>query len=70
MYMKKYSSNKDIHKFILKLIKNKWSYASGKRHGSLYTPYGKRITVPGSPSDRRAFKNFVKDIERLNWKLL
>lgn len=68
--MKKYSSNKDLHKYVLKLIKKKWIYVSGKKHGSLYTPHGKRITVPCSPSDRRAFKNFVKDIDRLNLEYL
>ncbi|OOE78347.1 hypothetical protein BZG25_12640 [Salinivibrio sp. ML198] len=62
--MQKYSSDKDIHQLICKLIKNDWHYQRRKKHGRLYSPSGYSITVPGSPSDKRAFTNFSKDIER------
>lgn len=63
--MKKYSNNKDIRKLITNLLCNQWLYTSGRKHGKLHSPEGKRITVPTSPSDRRAYKNFLNDIQKL-----
>ncbi|OOF29814.1 hypothetical protein BZJ20_13785 [Salinivibrio proteolyticus] len=63
--MPKYSSNKNIQKVIAKLVKANWQYKRCKKHGSLYSPGGKRFTVPGTPSDKRAFLNFKKDIQRV-----
>ena len=62
--MRKYSSNKDIQKLVNSLIKQKCKYQRGKKHGSLLSPKGIRITIPGSPSDRRAYRNFLKDTQR------
>ena len=62
--MRKYSSNKDIQKLVNILIKQKWQYQRCKKHGSLLSPKGIRITIPGSPSDRRAYRNFLKDTQR------
>jgi len=62
--MRKYSSNKDIQKLVSSLIKQSWQYQRGKKHGSLLSPKGIRITIPGSPSDRRAYRNFLKDTQR------
>ncbi|QSX34477.1 hypothetical protein JYB87_04295 [Shewanella avicenniae] len=64
--MKRISNDKDIHNYISWLIKNHhWSYSKGKKHGSLFSRTGKRITVPSTPSDCRAYKNLRKDIERV-----
>ncbi|KMV29896.1 hypothetical protein AB733_15510 [Photobacterium swingsii] len=64
--MRRFSKNKDINHFIKILIRNNnWQFFNGKNHGSLYSPGGKRITVPTTPSDHRAFKNFKKDILRI-----
>lgn len=62
--MRKYSSNKDIHKLVNSLVKQDWHYQRGKKHGSLRSPKGIRITIPGSPSDKRAYRNFLKDTQR------
>ncbi|KJZ10843.1 hypothetical protein TW85_19175 [Marinomonas sp. S3726] len=64
--MKKYSSNKDIHKLVCRLIRDKWRFKHLKKHGSVCSPKGKQLTVPSSPSDRRAYMNFYKDIQRLS----
>ena len=61
---KKYSSDKDIHKLVCSLIKKNWQYQRGTKHGSLRSPSGFKMTVPGSPSDRRAYRNFLKDTQR------
>ena len=42
-----------------------WRFNNRKKHGALITPSGKKITVPSSPSDRRAFKNFSNDIQTI-----
>jgi len=64
--MRRFSNNKDINKFIKSLIRGeKWSCLRGKKHPYLYSPKGKRITVPSTPSDYRAYQNFKKDIMRV-----
>lgn len=66
-FMQKYSSNKDIQKLVSNLIKDNWVYHRNKKHGSLRSPKGIRITIPGTPSDRRAYRNFLKDTQRKAW---
>ncbi|TOI62181.1 hypothetical protein CGI55_16525 [Vibrio parahaemolyticus] len=63
--MRKFSNNKDIQKLVLMLVRNDWTYMPGRKHGKLRSPEGQKITVPSPPSDRRAYKNFLKDIKRL-----
>ncbi|MCF2849445.1 hypothetical protein NH514_20170 [Pseudoalteromonas sp. ACER1] len=63
--MKKYSSDKDINMLVRALLKKKgWSIRQGK-HPKLITPSGLKLTVPSTPSDFRAFRNFKNDIRRL-----
>ena len=54
LFMKKYSSDKDINKLVTRMCKIGWRFINRKKHGALITPNGKKITVPSSPSDRRA----------------
>ena len=63
--MKKYSNDKDINKLVRKLCKLGWQFINKKKHGALVTPHGKKLTVPCSPSDRRAFKNFSNDVQTI-----
>jgi len=64
--MKRFSNNKDIQICIKNLIKlHHWQFSNGKKHNCLFSKAGKRITVPSTPSDRRAYQNFRKDIERI-----
>lgn len=61
----KYSANKEIHKQVKTLINQGWSFTWGGKHGKLQAPSrGITITVPKSPSCRRAATNFAKDIRR------
>ncbi|EGR2287798.1 hypothetical protein D0815_20175 [Vibrio parahaemolyticus] len=62
--MQRYSNNKDIQKLVCQLIKCNWQFQRRKKHGSICSPTGKRYTVPSTPSDKRAFRNFSKDIQR------
>ena len=63
--MKKFSSDKDINKLVMKLCKLGCKFIHRKKHGALLTPSGRKITVPCSPSDRRAFKDFSSDIRSI-----
>ncbi|NOI77514.1 hypothetical protein F0224_17670 [Vibrio coralliilyticus] len=63
--MKRFSNNKEIQKLVARLIRNGWQCVRGAKHAKLLAPNGKRITVPSTPSDRKAFINFSKDIQRL-----
>lgn len=61
----KYSNDKDIATFVHDLVRNGWRYHIGGRHGKLVSPTGRRMPVPGTPSDHRAFLNFKRDIRKL-----
>ncbi len=64
--MKKFSSDKNINELVRALIKAKgWRVRRHKAHLILTNPKGKRLTVPGSPSDSRSFQNFKSDVRRL-----
>ena len=63
--MKKYSNDKNINALVHCLLKqNRWQIRQG-RHSVLIAPTGKRLAVPGTPSDCRAFMNFKHDVRRL-----
>lgn len=64
--MKKYSSDKSINNLVYQIIKNEgWEEYRHGRHLILLSPNGRKLTVPGSPSDQRAFYNFKSDVRRL-----
>lgn len=63
--MTRYSSNKQINSLVKALIKQGWSFHWGGKHGRLTSPNReKTITVPKTPSCRRAAVNFTKDLIR------
>ena len=47
------------------LVKTGWLYTMGGRHGRLIAPSGRSLTVPCSPSDYRAARNFKQDIKKM-----
>lgn len=63
--MKKYSTDKELNKFIRTLIKNGIvSFKHGKKHNFIILNHSLKITIPGTPSDRKAYLNFKTDIRR------
>ena len=60
-----YCKDKAIGHFVKILIRDGWHYRMGGRHGKLTSPTGRRIPVPCTPSDHRAFQNFKRDIRKL-----
>ncbi len=64
--MCKYSSDKELNKLIRKLVTSGWVYVRRRKHGLLRSPDKLfQTTVPGSPSDYRAYINFKQDILRV-----
>ncbi|AZM38527.1 hypothetical protein KMZ14_09970 [Acinetobacter schindleri] len=63
--MKKYSHDKELNKYIRQLIKDGIaSFKPGKKHDFLLVNQIQKITIPGTPSDRKAYLNFKTDIRR------
>lgn len=63
--MMQYSRSKEINLLVRQLVRNGWQFQRGGKHGKLYAPnLGAWLSVPNSPSDRRAFLNFRQDIRR------
>ncbi|MRR51461.1 MAG: hypothetical protein EG825_11195 [Rhodocyclaceae bacterium] len=59
----KYCTAKEIDCLVKQLIRQGWSFQKGRKHGRLSAPTGQpTLTVPCSPSDRRAFLNFRRDV--------
>lgn len=65
-----YSSCKSLNDFVKKLVRGRsWTvYGQKRRHLLLRHSSGAIISVPFSPSDRRAFLNFKADIARVERK--
>ncbi len=66
--MKRYSNNKDINNKVKDLLKLGWIYRSGKKHDAIISPNGFRLSIPGTPSDRRSFSNFKRDVHHIACK--
>ncbi len=60
-----YSKDKEISATVRKLLTKGWRYIAGKKHGKLIAPNGRKLPVPGTPSDWRASLNFKRDIRRI-----
>lgn len=66
----KYCSCKDFNSLIRQLLSLGWSFSHGAKHGRLRPPGGYPVlTVPSSPSDRRALLNFRRDVRYCHDKL-
>ncbi|HDR9127191.1 TPA: hypothetical protein QDB31_004245 [Burkholderia vietnamiensis] len=65
---KHYSSDKDFNAAIAHLVRERgWTYQTpGKsKHAKVIAPNGRKMTVPYSPGDWRAVRNFRRDAEHL-----
>jgi hypothetical protein len=61
-----YSKDKEIAAAVRKLLANDWRHIAGKKHGKVIAPNGRRLPVPGTPSDWRASLNFKRDVRRIS----
>lgn len=59
----KYCTSKEINQLVKGLIRHGWQFRWGGKHGRLSSPDGRaNLSVPCTPSDRRAFLNFRRDV--------
>ncbi len=61
----RYSNDKTVSALVRTLVRSGRQYVNGKTHGKLVAPNGRRLAVPGTPSDWRAGLNFRRDIRRI-----
>lgn len=61
----RYSNNKEVAALVRTLVNEGWEYMKGKKHGKIVAPNGRKLAVPGTPSDWRASMNFQRDVQRL-----
>jgi hypothetical protein len=61
----RYSNNKEVAALVRALVNTGWRYMNGKKHGKIIAPNGRKLAVPGTPSDWRASINFQRDVRRL-----
>lgn len=63
--MKRYSTDSGINDMVKQLVKEGWCFEWGGKHGKLIAPHKAVIlTVPSSPSDWRASRQFRADLRR------
>lgn len=68
--MQKYSSNKDIHQFIQKLIKLGWIFNRRSKHSEIWSPDKKqRLFISVSPSDKRAYMKLKSNLKKRGFVL-
>lgn len=61
----RYSNNEEVVALVRALVNTGWRYMNGKKHGKIIAPNGRKLAVPGTPSDWRASMNFQRDFRRL-----
>ena len=61
-----YSSNKDIARIVAQLVRDeRWIFLRRRKHGVLVAPSGRKIAVPGTPSDHRAIHNLANRLRQI-----
>jgi hypothetical protein len=58
---------KDYRRVVEELVTNQeWRYSTAKRHPTLYPPDRSQrpLTLSSTPSDRRAFQNFIARVRQ------
>ncbi|WP_324005438.1 hypothetical protein RFF20_05600 [Pasteurella multocida] len=63
--MIRFSKESKINNFVTQKIKQGWSWRKGKKHHILISPKNRKISIPSTPSDYRAYLNFIKDVKLL-----
>lgn len=66
---KRYSTDRKINSLVCRLLNmGNWSVRKGKKHSILIAPNNRRIAIPSTPSDYKAFLNFSHDVKLLSKK--
>lgn len=60
----RYSTNKDLNRFICDLVRRGWAFTHGGKHDHLKAPNGRLLVISKTPSDGRSLKNAMRDARR------
>ncbi|MDO5070560.1 MAG: phosphoribosylglycinamide formyltransferase [Neisseria zoodegmatis] len=63
--MKKFSTNAKINNLVVSLLGLGWKVKKRKKHNILIAPNNRRVAIPSTPSDCRAFWSFSCQIKSL-----
>ncbi|EET45375.1 hypothetical protein NEISICOT_01002 [Neisseria sicca ATCC 29256] len=63
--MNKFSTDTKIDKLVKTKIKEGWKVKFGKKHPALIAPNNRRIAIPITPSDCKAFYSFRLQVKQL-----
>lgn len=62
----RYCRSPEINTLVTELVRQGWRFSRGRKHGRLSAPEGRgALTIPGTPSDRRAWMNFRRDVQHM-----
>jgi len=61
----KYSKDDQIEAACSRLVSAGWEWIPHGRHAKLRSPDGRKIAIPGSPSDHRTAMNFKCAVRRM-----
>lgn len=61
--MKKFSYNKEVNQLVITKLREGWTVRRGKKHSVLIAPNNRRIAFPSTPSDYRAYQNFLHHLK-------
>lgn len=65
----RYSKCDDINSLVKDLVHQGWCFSRGKKHGKLVHPSGQHfLTVSKTPSDWRAYRNFLNCLRHVQWR--
>ena len=56
--------NTHLKKYINSILRQGFKTKKGKKHNILIGPNNRRLAIPSTPSDYRAFQNFIHDVKR------
>ena len=63
--MSRWSTDSRINAFVNQKIKDGWTVRKGKKHAVLIAPNQRRIAIPSSPSDCKAYLSFTRYVKYL-----
>lgn len=62
----RFSNNSKINQLVIQLLRIGWRVRKKKRrHFVLIAPNNRRMAIPSTPSDYRAFDNFFSSVKKL-----
>ena len=56
--------NTYLNKYVNSLLSLGFKTKKGKKHNRFIGPNNRRLAIPSTPSDYRAFQNFIHDVKR------